>query len=79
MADEQKRSYGLWFAVVFLLLLVVYPASTGPVYWLLVAGHLPESSLAAVEEFYVPVYWAVENVMGWYIVDVWGGLLMLDE
>ncbi len=74
--QEQKARSGAWVVVVLLFLLVGYPASIGPVEWLLESGYLPTRSEPALEAFYFPVIIAYENVpavervLDWY-VDLW--------
>ena len=72
MADDPKSKrrspFGPVFAVV--VLLVLYPLSYGPAWWLIMNGYISASVFSAV---YTPIYWLAENwewfgdLLRWYI------------
>jgi len=77
-AEQKKRFHrGTIAALVAVLVLVVYPLSIGPIYWLVVHDKLPVPLFRALVVVYWPVDWLYDNstsfasVLDWYL-ELWG-------
>jgi hypothetical protein len=69
MTSRKKPGVAFWATVVLgvgLALLVAYPLSMGPVWWLCHQIPLPESVHFAINEFYDPVWEARWNGPDWF-------------
>lgn len=72
-AEQKKPGVAFWTIVVLLAVLVLYPLSIGPVFWILVWAGAPQSVLTAVGYYYLPLgivigqLETIKNTYVWYI------------
>ena len=67
---EKNRGWWVYLVATFLVAIIVYPLSLGPVCWLLNHVGAPEWATPCISVVYTPLWWVLQRVpeelSGWY-------------
>lgn len=67
-----KINYPIVVAVlIFLVMIILYPMSLGPIVWLNVHGHFPDFLVPVIEIVYAPLSWLFEHSLWYQKVHIW--------